>query len=57
METLGVFGSDELFKGPLLRGRSQCDTWEKVTMGAAGRVQNLRFAHYRDTTIDEYNNQ
>ena len=26
-------------------------------MGAAGRVQNLRFAHYRDTTIDEYTNQ
>ncbi|MCJ1247370.1 hypothetical protein MMC30_004584 [Trapelia coarctata] len=57
METLGISGSIEHFKGSLLRGRSQCDTWEKVVMGAEGRAPNLTHAHYRDPIKDEYSKQ
>ena len=57
METLGVSGSIELFKGSILRGRSQCDTWEKVVIGTEGRAPNSTYAHYRDTTKDEFSQQ
>jgi hypothetical protein len=54
METLNVPGSIELFKGSLLRGRSQCDSWEKVVMGTKDLIPNLTLAHYRDTKRDEF---
>jgi hypothetical protein len=57
METLGVSGSIELFKDSLLRGRSQCDTWEEVVIGAKGRASNSTRPRYGDATKDEYSRQ
>ena len=56
-ETLNVPGSIELFKVSLSSGRSQCDSWEKVAIGARGRAHSRRHAHYRDTVKDEYTKQ
>ena len=54
METLNVRGSIELFKGSLLRGRSQCNSWEQMAMSARGRAPEYKTAYDGVTMKDQY---
>jgi hypothetical protein len=53
-EILNIPGSIELFNGSLLRGRSQCDSWEKMALGARGFVPDPTRLYDRDTKKDHF---